>query len=57
MTKKLLIAITLVTLIYGPQAEQDQIRPQIAQFVGDKAAALLQGIKKNRKRCNCLSNS
>jgi len=37
----LLIAITLVTLIYGPQAEQDQIRPQITQFVGDKAAELI----------------
>jgi membrane protein len=40
----LLIAITLVTLVYGPQAEQDQIRPQLAQFVGDKAADLLQGM-------------
>lgn len=49
----LLIAITLVTLIYGPEAEKDQIRPQLTQFVGDKAAEMLQGmLQKARESAN-----
>jgi len=51
----LLIAITLVTLIYGPKAEQDQIRPQIAQFVGDKSAELLQGMLQKARESAHLS--
>jgi len=51
----LLIAITLVTLIYGPQAEQDQIRPQITQFVGDKAAELIQGMLQKARESTHLS--
>jgi membrane protein len=51
----LLIAITLVTLIYGPKAEQDQIRPQIAQFVGDNAAGLMQGMLQKARESAHLS--
>jgi membrane protein len=51
----LLIAITLVTLVYGPKAEQDQIRPQLTQFVGDNAANLLQGMLQKARESAGLS--
>ena len=51
----LLIAMTIVSLIYGPNAEQDQIRPQIAQFVGDKAADLAQEMLKKARESAALS--
>jgi membrane protein len=38
----LLISITIVSLIYGKAAANDQVRPHLAQFLGDKVAASAQ---------------
>jgi membrane protein len=43
----LIIAITLIGLIYGQKAANDQIRPQLASMVGEKAAGFVQDIVKN----------
>jgi membrane protein len=42
----LIIAITLVGFIFGHKAAEDQVRPQITSFVGDKAAGFIQELIK-----------
>ena len=42
----LIIAITLISFIYGQKAANDEIRPQITSFVGDKAAEFIQDLIK-----------
>jgi membrane protein len=40
----LIIALALLGLIYGKKAAADQLRPQIAQFIGEKPAAFIQDL-------------
>jgi membrane protein len=43
----LIIAITLIGLLYGRQAAQGKVQPQISSFVGKKAAGFIQDLITN----------
>ncbi len=51
----LMIAIAMLGIVYGPKAANDQLRPQLANILGDKSAAFIQELAGNAAHSASLS--